>query len=104
MTRRPCPHGRQRYSCQDCGGKGVCVHGRRRSTCKDCGGGGLCEHGRRRSLCKECGGSRQDAVILEATVVEENGVDEEAEPDEWVPIVQPYIVVAAGSRGGKRKR
>ena len=33
-----------------------------------------------------------------------DGVDEEAEPDEWVPIVQSYIAVAAGSRGGKRKR
>ena len=99
-----CPHGRLRYYCKECGGSGLCEHGRQRSRCKDCGGGGLCEHGRRRSLCKECGGSRQDAVILEATAVEVNGVDEDAEPDEWIPTVQSYIVVAAGARGGKRKR
>ena len=103
--RTQCEHGRQRSKCKECGGGSICEHGRLRSKCKDCGGGSICEHGRRRSECKECGGSRhEDAVILEATVVEENGVDEEAEPDEWVPVVQSYIVVAAGSRGGKRKR
>ena len=53
----PCPHGRQRYYCKDCGGKGICEHGRRRNTCKDCGGSDICEHGRQRSRCKDCGGS-----------------------------------------------
>ena len=53
----PCPHGRQRSKCKECGGCGICEHGRQRSQCKDCGGGGICEHGRRRHLCKECGGS-----------------------------------------------
>ena len=33
---RACPHGRQRYNCKECGGKGICEHGRRRSRCKDC--------------------------------------------------------------------
>jgi hypothetical protein len=31
-----CEHGRQKYSCKDCGGAGICQHGRKRSTCKDC--------------------------------------------------------------------
>ena len=44
-------------------------------------------------------GRREHA--LAATAVE---VDEDAEPDEWIPTVQSYIVVAAGPRGGKRKR
>ena len=97
-----CEHGRLRYSCKECGGSSLCEHGRRRSKCKECGGSGLCEHGRRRSDCKECGGSRQETIILlEATAVE---VDEDAEPDEWTPTVQSYFVVAAGRRGGKRKR
>ena len=39
-------HGRQRYSCKECGGGAVCEHGRRRSQCKECGGGSICEHGR----------------------------------------------------------
>ena len=117
----PCSHGRQRYFCKECGGGGICEHGRRRSRCKDCGGGsicehgrmrspckecgggGLCEHGRQRYSCKECGGSRQDAVILEATAVDVVGVDEDAEPDEWIPM-QSHIAVAAEPRGGKRKR
>ena len=52
----PCPHGRQRSQCKECGGGAVCEHGRQRSRCKDCGGGSICEHGRVRSRCKECGG------------------------------------------------
>ena len=53
-----CPHGRQRYYCKECGGKGICEHGRHRSQCKECGGSQICEHGRERSKCKECGGSQ----------------------------------------------
>ena len=83
------------------GGHKKCKHGRQRWYCKECGGGGICEHGRRRSRCKECGGSSLVTIQLEATAVE---VDEDAEPDEWIPTVQSYIVVAAGPRGGKRKR
>jgi hypothetical protein len=51
-----CPHGRQRYECKECGGKGICEHGRIRRQCKECGGSQICEHGRQRSTCKECGG------------------------------------------------
>ena len=98
---KKCEHGRRRYSCKECGGSGICEHGRLRSKCKECGGGGLCEHGRQRSRCKECGGSSRVTIQLEATAVE---VDEDAEPDEWIPTVQSYIVVAARPRGGKRKR
>ena len=90
--------------CQECGGGSLCEHGRQRSRCKECGGSGICEHGRRRSTCKECGGSSRVTIQLEATAVEVNGVDEDAEPDEWIPTVQSYIVVAAGPLGGKRMR
>ena len=96
-----CEHGRLRYSCKECGGSSICEHGRQRSQCKECGGGGICEHGRRRYGCKECGGSSHETILLEATAVD---ADEDAESDEWVPTVQSYIVVAAGPRGGKRKR
>uniref|UniRef100_A0A0G4FYU6 CBM20 domain-containing protein n=1 Tax=Chromera velia CCMP2878 TaxID=1169474 RepID=A0A0G4FYU6_9ALVE len=51
-----CLHGRVRYRCKECGGKGICEHGRIRSQCKDCGGASICEHGRIRFQCKECGG------------------------------------------------
>ena len=53
----PCPHGRRRTQCRECGGGSICEHGRRRSHCKECGGSNLCEHGRRRSTCKACGGA-----------------------------------------------
>eukprot|EP00611_Tribonema_gayanum_P020136 TRINITY_DN3617_c0_g1_i1.p1 TRINITY_DN3617_c0_g1~~TRINITY_DN3617_c0_g1_i1.p1 ORF type:complete len:287 (+),score=55.69 TRINITY_DN3617_c0_g1_i1:1-861(+) len=52
-----CQHGRQPYSCKDCGGAGICQHGRRRRTCKDCGGADICQHGRERRRCKDCGGA-----------------------------------------------
>ena len=95
-----CEHGRRRSQCKDCGGASICEHGRRRCYCKECGGGGLCEHGRRRYGCKECGGSSQGFVVLDAVAVE---VDEDAEPEEWIPM-QSHIAVAAEPRGGKRKR
>ena len=41
-------------------------------------------------------------TTLKATEVEV--LDEEEEPDEWLPTVQAHVVVAAGPRGGKRKR
>jgi len=53
-----CPHGRRRYDCKECGGKGTCEHGRKHSKCKECGGSEICEHGRERTRCKECGGSQ----------------------------------------------
>ena len=48
----PCEHGvKPRSKCKVCSG---CPHGRRRYQCKECGGKGICEHGRRRDTCKEC--------------------------------------------------
>ena len=76
-----------------------CPHGRQRSQCKECGGCGICEHGRVRSQCKECGGGGP-VTFLEATEVEE--FDGEEDPDELVPTVQARVV--GGPRGGKRKR
>uniref|UniRef100_A0A0G4HZS7 Uncharacterized protein n=1 Tax=Chromera velia CCMP2878 TaxID=1169474 RepID=A0A0G4HZS7_9ALVE len=59
LSKRPrCPHGRYRYDCKECGGKGICEHGRFRRVCKECGGSQICEHGRQRATCKECRGSQ----------------------------------------------
>ena len=65
----PCPHGRRRSRCKECGGSSLCEHGRQRSQCKECGGSSICEHGRRRSTCKECGRSGH-VTILDAIEVE----------------------------------
>ena len=54
----PCPHGRQKDQCKQCGGVSICEHGRRKDQCKECGGASICEHGRRKATCKPCGGSR----------------------------------------------
>ena len=98
----PCPHGRQRSLCKECGGSGICEHGRRRPQCKECGGSGICEHRRRRSRCKDCGGDNSVHVtILEATEVE-LVFDGEEEPDEGPAIVRAHVVTE--TRGGKRKR
>ena len=70
-----CQHGRVRYYCVPCKGKGICEHNTRRSTCRQCVGSGICshglvrqrcvicngvgmcEHGRRRETCRDCEGS-----------------------------------------------
>ena len=57
MPSKPCPHGRRRAQCKECGGSAFCEHGRQRTRCKECGGSGICEHGRRRTDCKECDGN-----------------------------------------------
>ena len=111
----PCPHGRQRSRCKDCGGGGLCEHGRERTQCKECGGSGLCEHGRQRSKCKDCGGSgicehgRQRHTCNECgggvrvTVIEAVDVEEfDGEEDEALPTVHAHVVYEP--RGGKRKR
>ena len=53
----PCPHGKQKSRCKDCGGSGICEHGKRKDQCKDCGGSGICPNGKQKSQCKDCGGS-----------------------------------------------
>ena len=98
----PCPHGRRRNRCKECGGSGLCEHGRERSRCKECGGKGICEHGRRRTDCKECrGGSvcehgRRRRACMEcsghviirkgAEVVLEFEVEEEPDEDDLMSI------------------
>lgn len=57
LSRYKCQHGRQKYSCQDCGGSSICEHRRIRNQCHDCGGIGICEHGRRRIQCQDCVGT-----------------------------------------------
>ena len=50
----PCPHGRQRSRCKECGGSGICEHRWSRYQCKECGGNGICEHGLRFENCEDC--------------------------------------------------
>ena len=53
-----CVHGKNKYSCRECGGKLFCIHGRQKPQCRDCGqGSAICEHNRRKSTCKECIGT-----------------------------------------------
>ena len=109
----PCPHGRRRSRCKECGGSGLCEHGRVRSICKYCGGSGLCEHGRQHSRCKECGGASicehgrerckckecgggGHVTILEATEIEE--LDGEEEPHESALTVKATTKLAVGTR------
>ena len=53
----PCPHGKRRWLCQECGGASICCHGKRRPMCKECGGTSICEHGKLRNICRDCEGS-----------------------------------------------
>ena len=53
-----CHHGKIKYFCKECGGKGICEHGFYRRHCKDCKGLHICKHYIRRAYCEECGGSQ----------------------------------------------
>ena len=85
VQKRPkCPHGKERYYCKECGGKGICPCGEIRKQCRECNGkafcptpgcnkrkaycrdhagyvdelpASICECGARKSRCKEHGGS-----------------------------------------------
>ena len=54
----PCPHGRQRNYCKDCGGATICIHQRQRPSCRDCKGSRFCQHLRTYRTCKTCGTHR----------------------------------------------
>lgn len=53
-----CPHGRQKYFCKDCGGKGRCEHNRPKHNCRECKGTQICPHNQRRQFCRDCNGSQ----------------------------------------------
>ena len=53
----PCPHGKRKATCKECGGSAFCKHGKQKPTCKECGGSAFCKHGKWKAQCKECGGS-----------------------------------------------
>ncbi len=57
MGNKKCIHGKQKYVCVDCGGKGICQHGKRKAICRECNGSGICQHGKRKEQCRECNGS-----------------------------------------------
>ena len=53
----PCPHGKKKRNCKECGGSRFCIHEKQKTQCRECGGSSFCAHGRRKSNCKECGGA-----------------------------------------------
>lgn len=55
--RKKCEHGKQKYLCKDCGGKGICKHNITKSACKICKGASICDHNRIKQHCKECNGA-----------------------------------------------
>jgi hypothetical protein len=57
MPRQKCEHGKTKYYCKDCGGKGICEHGKQKSRCKECNGSEICEHDKRKAYCKNCNGN-----------------------------------------------
>ena len=36
ITEYRCSHGKHKYYCKECGGKGICEHGRNKFHCKEC--------------------------------------------------------------------
>ena len=56
-VRKRCLHGKEKYYCYDCGGKGACACHKRKARCKIHGGHLLCKpHGIELYYCKRCKG------------------------------------------------
>ena len=51
---KKCPHGKSKYICINCGGKGICIHGKVKYRCRLCGGSGRCIHDKEKATCKYC--------------------------------------------------
>jgi hypothetical protein len=51
-----CPHGKDKYFCVPCEGKGICIHEKRKHRCKTCGGKDVCQHGKDVYYCGPCKG------------------------------------------------
>jgi hypothetical protein len=52
---KKCEHGKQKYFCKDCGGKGWCIHDKLKHNCNECSIS-FCNHGKEKYYCKDCGG------------------------------------------------
>ena len=58
-----CKHGKGKYYCKECGGKGICIHNTNKHVCSKCNPGKYkynpvtkkCEHGKWRNTCNICG-------------------------------------------------
>ncbi len=51
-----CIHGKRKYDCIPCGGKGICEHYKVKRMCVKCKGTSICVHGTQRYICAPCGG------------------------------------------------
>lgn len=54
-----CEHGKEKYYCKECDGKGLCEHEKRKHFCKNCNGKQICKHGKQRHFCLECNGKQK---------------------------------------------
>lgn len=52
---KKCEHGKQKYFCKECGGKGYCIHNKLKHNCNECSIS-ICNHGKEKYYCKDCGG------------------------------------------------
>ena len=55
-THIPCPHGRSKHQCHDCGGSSLCVHNKLRQNCFVCNptSKAFCKCGKRKDNCLVC--------------------------------------------------
>jgi hypothetical protein len=49
---KKCVHNKVKYTCVECGGKGICLHKKNRAYCKECKGSSICEHGHSKYACR----------------------------------------------------
>jgi len=68
-----CPHNRRKTVCKSCcigdGYRGsFCFHKKLKYSCKECGGKGICEHNKGKFKCRICKNNKTNKIQLSSTV------------------------------------
>ena len=63
---KKCEHGKQKYFCKECGGKGYCEHGKLRHNCPECSTTN-CEHGKQKNKCMNANKSGEATLNFATT-------------------------------------
>jgi hypothetical protein len=64
-SKKKCEHGKRKYRCIDCDGKGICIHQKHKENCKECMGSRICEHKKDKWRCKECQGIIKEKYVIQ---------------------------------------
>lgn len=59
-----CEHGKTKYTCVECCGKGICIHKKNKQYCKECKGSAICKHGKDKYRCIQCYNKKSNNSLI----------------------------------------